>query len=301
MLITSAGSSADKLPLAGGTMTGAIEFNGTSAYNSGNPQIHQGGNANQLHLDGETLLSFRLANSSYGFVDSTGWNLGATTHLAALSWTGTQTSAGASVANDYRNSTGDMVRNVQAAAGQLYNSNNINYMALYPAYSLDFTANQAGNVASFNVSRVSNKILLNAPAANSAALCTAGGGGTKSEVVVYGASHSGNAGAVAIKSEGIVRASNGTWTAVYSLAAGTHQGSFWIFDSLSAGYALFTISGTTIALLSDQASGITYVDAGSAAAGNVAFRVNAGNVEINVGTSITASTKFAINFQGMVV
>lgn len=125
--------------------------------------------------------------------------------------------------------------------------------------------------------------------------------GTCAELSIWGNSNSSYLGAMKQKCAGITRPSDGTWTNAYSLADGAHHGDFYVYDSLGDGYAEIPINSTTLGTIVDGASGVTHVAAGSAGASNVAWRINSGWLQINVGTSVTASTKFGIIFTGMVV
>lgn len=121
------------------------------------------------------------------------------------------------------------------------------------------------------------------------------------EFTIYGSTHVNSAGAIELKSYGVTRASSGTWTPIFSLAKGAYHGDFYLSDSLGDGHARYPVNGTTLGTVVDAASGITWVDAGSVGASNVGLRINSGNVEINVGTSVTASTRFGIRFEGIVI
>jgi hypothetical protein len=162
------------------------------------------------------------------------------------------------------------------------------------------------NRYSADISQIYGNTNVTAEGASTGFAALAAGGaaeGTRVAVEVYGASHSSRPGAVSIKPEGIIRASNGVWTNVYSLAAGAHHGIIQIFDSIGGGYGEFLINGTTFAESAGWSNStvIAYVNAGSAAAGNVALRVSGGFVQIKVGTAIAANTRFAIIFTGLVI
>ncbi len=144
----------------------------------------------------------------------------------------------------------------------------------------------------------------NAPAAGSARICTAGGGTTKSEVAVYGASHSNKKGMVAIKSEGIARANTGTWVPIYSLSDGVHTGEFHLQaynGTFHASRSTYPVEGTTLNTVQNGASNDwSFVDSGSAGASNISLRINSGNLEIWVGSSVEADVEFGLIFIGMV-
>lgn len=95
----------------------------------------------------------------------------------------------------------------------------------------------------------------------------------------------------------VTRASNGTWTNLYYLGS-THYGDFYIYSTLGDGHCRIPITGTTLGTVVDNAGGVTYVDSGAEASGNVAFRVSGGYLQINVGTGITANSKFGVKFDG---
>lgn len=104
-------------------------------------------------------------------------------------------------------------------------------------------------------------------------------------------------GAVIARVGMITRASNGTWTNVYYLGS-THRGDFYVYDSVGSGHCRIPINDTTLGSVVDNASGVTHVDSGSEAAGNVAWRISGAYLQINVGISVAANTKFGIEFRG---
>lgn len=90
---------------------------------------------------------------------------------------------------------------------------------------------------------------------------------------------------------------DGNWYDFYSLAQGTHNGRFFIASALFAGFAIFTINGTSISLVTDEWG---FADV-TAASGKIAFRVSGGYLQINVGTSISSTPrKFSAIFMGTV-
>lgn len=127
----------------------------------------------------------------------------------------------------------------------------------------------------------------------------ASSGTTNPEIEVYGPSHASSPGAIESKCGGVTRASNGTWTPIYSLSKGTHNGYFTIYGSGMPGGAKYKINNTSIAMVVDETG--TGAFGTTTGASLVALRVNSGNLEINVGTSFAASTKFGVRYEGIVV
>lgn len=115
-----------------------------------------------------------------------------------------------------------------------------------------------------------------------------------------GATNASKPGCITLKSSGKTYTNNGTWTNFYNLSEGTHNGYFEIFSNQGGGSAVYKIASTTLGTVVTTADGITFVDSGAAAAGNVAFRISGGYLQINVGTSVTASGYYHTEFHGNV-
>lgn len=303
-----------RLQLAGGTMTGDLICPAANFKPSGS-----GGSG---HFLKQTSANGAISSAALAAGDIPA-TLNATTFAgltttAAQQFTGTQTTAGNSIANQFRDSSGNLVQNVASGALHRLTANGVPLVET-SAGLIDFLA--AITYAIFRTPLViagarngalttgqihatggsgSGNIILEAYSLGFASLCAGGIGTTLPEFCVFGLSSTNSPGAIESKAGSVTRASNGTWTDIYDLSKGAYHGDFYVVDSLGDGHARIPISSTTLGTVVDNASGVTYVDAGSVAAGNVGFRVNSGKLQINVGTSVTASTKFAIRFEGTV-
>jgi len=150
---------------------------------------------------------------------------------------------------------------------------------------------------------------LEAIAADYAFMCAGGGpGGTKAGVEVFGASHSGNAGAVVVRPEPIAIASDGAFHNIFSLAAGTHIGSFFFFvrstnaTTYDNAWSWWNIrNGSDLALYyNSPTNGITTENPASATTTNIVFDISGGNVRAKAGTAVPATVYIAVYFFGMV-
>ena len=104
---------------------------------------------------------------------------------------------------------------------------------------------------------------------------------------------------VTLKSPGKAFTNNGTWTNFYSLAEGTHNGSFYVYCSGSKSYFQFSITGTTLAV--EYTGWGPVCDAsGSPTPTQVGFRVSGGWVQINVGTGLASNLYFHAEYHGNV-
>lgn len=216
-----------------------------------------------------------------------------------LQFSGTGTSAGASVANIFRNSAGALNYNVPTGQFHYFAVNGGSEVSL-GASSVNLTNNATPDTTGYQLCGYSGGVTVTAPSAKAANLCSAGGGTTLPEVVVHGLSETAYAGAIEVKAGAVSYASNGTWTNCYSLAKGTHKGGFIINDSLGDGFAYYPISNTTIGTVTGLSTDPAYVNSGAEDATHIAFRVSGGYLQVNVGTSIP-TIKLAITFQGTVV
>lgn len=115
---------------------------------------------------------------------------------------------------------------------------------------------------------------------------------------VHGTTDAARPACITMRSEGKAFTNNGTWTNFYSLAEGTHNGQFFVFSSLYAGRCEVTITGTTITV--GNTGGWVGVGSTTGGGSDVSFRVSGGWLQINVGTSISASGYFHAQFEGNV-
>ena len=100
------------------------------------------------------------------------------------------------------------------------------------------------------------------------------------------------------RSPGVAFTNDGAWTNLYSLAAGTHNGRFLLTCALFGGWAIFTVNGTSIALVTDEWGGFADV---TAASGKIAFRISGGYLQYNCGTGISSTPKYMhVDFIGIV-
>lgn len=98
----------------------------------------------------------------------------------------------------------------------------------------------------------------------------------------------------------VSQSSNGTWTNKVNLSSKTWTGRFEIYDNINADVAAsYKVIGTTLTLISGGAA--EYVASGSEAAGNIAWRISGGYLQINVGTSVGAGRKLGVSFGGSIV
>jgi hypothetical protein len=281
-----------KLPLSGGTgspMTGPIVMINTTA---------PAGSENYICA----VSGFAVINGASGRLRAVGANIlswepgGITAHLggvfnAPLQFATTQTSPGASIVSDYRDSSGNKIANVATGAYHGFHVNNTlsTYVTATAAVcpALRFSA---GSGTFAMLSQVSN---------TQTAICgDSSAGTTKPEVCVSGNSHTSYPGCVEIKAGAIAQASNGTWTSKYSLAKGTHNGRFIVYDTANAGIAaVYNVIGTTLTLATGGAA--EYVISGSESTTTIAGRISSANFQINVGTSISTRS-FAVIFEGTV-
>lgn len=303
-----------KLPLAGGTMTGGIIYADTAAGGTSS-QVWTGTNAgvvyHNVNLGKAHVWRIGSGSGGAGDTDRLALNETALTNSLPYAWSGTQSSAGNSIANMWRDSGGNLNSNVASGAALIDRINGSNLRELNGSYSLQSVpfAVSAGRLAGASVGQVygaSGPITVEAIASSRAAL-TAGGdaGGTKAGVEVYGASHTGNPGAVAIKSEAIAVANDGAWHDVYDLAAGNHVGIIWVraFDNTPSywPWGWFDIQGATLNLYFNSPNNPSaFQPAGGAGASAIALRISGGKIQANVGTSMAATVKIAIQFDGTV-
>ena len=118
-------------------------------------------------------------------------------------------------------------------------------------------------------------------------------------VKVHGLSEGAAAGCLTIRSPGVTYPNDGAWYGFYSLAAGTHTGTFRVYSALFKGHVEISISGTSLTIEADKWGG-SFADL-TAASGKIAFRVSGGYLQINVGTGISSTPrKFWCKYEGCV-
>lgn len=374
----SAGGGATKLPLAGGTMSGAITLGSTGILMTGihvpattDRCITNLGGGNDIGLQapaagavkiwnaGNGIMSFTaggptMSNKPLIFPSAIAAGTSSITHIhtasttnrwyvnvptggyvvfdcngssmahftsalirnyvpvqmdGAVSFSGSQTSAGASVANIYRDSSGSLNRNVATGASFV---DNINGTPLWALASSNVGCHVPIAVATsgFNAS-ISYGQLHRGPANGSigctsissqpSSLSAGGVGGTYPEVVVHGNSETGYEGAVEIKTGKKAQTNDGTWTNFYNLAKGSHHGQIRIYDNKGPGPAYFAIGGTSLGVQYAGYSNLTYVVSGAESTANIAWRISGGYIQINVGTGQASDCSFSLVFEGMVV
>lgn len=234
-----------------------------------------------------------------------GYSTGSAAMTGALAFTGTQNSAGASIANIWRNSNGDLNTNVA-------NTKSI----------IDQIAGNTVVTTSFSATNFANAIILSGnpgdPGSGSHRMFRNGLGNLSiipasfSAVTIgdFQTSRATLTGSLSLlevqtsrftlRSQGTNFTNNGTWTNFYDLSAGTHNGEFHVFSNAGGGKAIYKIAGTTLGAVVTTADGVTFVDAGSVAVGNVGFRVSGGWLQINVGTSVSGSLYYHTEYHGNV-
>lgn len=92
---------------------------------------------------------------------------------------------------------------------------------------------------------------------------------------------------------------SGTWVNFYSLAAGTHAGTFFLYCSGSKGYYAVDINSTTLTYLYSGWTGVSVDLSGSPGSGSIGFRVSGGWLQIYVGTSVSGSYYYSAQFGGI--
>lgn len=92
---------------------------------------------------------------------------------------------------------------------------------------------------------------------------------------------------------------SGTWVNFYSLAAGTHAGTFFLYCSGSKGYYAADINSTTLTYLYSGWTGVSGDLSGSPGSGSIGFRVSGGWLQIYVGTSVSGSYYYSAQFGGI--
>lgn len=245
---------------------------------------------NTLSSNAQTQITatITVANAA---LPKAGYPSGSAAMTGALAFTGTQSSAGASIVSDYRDSSGNKIANVATGAYHgLHVNNTLSTYFTATAAVCPALRFSAGSGTFAMLSQVSN---------TQTAICGDSSAGTiKPEVCVSGNSHTSYPGCVEIKAGAIAQASNGTWTSKYSLAKGTHNGRFIVYDTANAGIAaVYNVIGTTLTLATGGAA--EYVISGSESTTTIAGRISSANFQINVGTSISTRS-FAVIFEGTV-
>lgn len=305
---TNSATDSTKLALDGSNdMSANISFSGETAATGGATReigFNSGGGFINVPTGKSHILT--INGVSYFELDATALYTGRLDLGAALSFSETQTSAGAAIANIFRESTGDLNYNVASTLSHKFSSNGT-VLALFggPTFSVDignYQATGVGIVKYTSITIYSPTPSMIATTAGHVTICAGTAAATDPEVVVNGVAHTSSPGALTEKVGMITRVSNGTWTNVYSLAAGEHHGLITVYDSIGGGVIWYDLDSATLTLeFASPLAGLTYVNAASAAATNVALRVSGGFVQINVGTSIAPNTKFGIQFEGGVI
>lgn len=281
------------LPRAGGTMTAPILFSGTHTQPSA----------------ASTGL-WKEASGSLNAAVPTGAGFGvtvnnATTHLMnanGLQFYGTQTSAGGSVANIYRDSSGNINSNVATGSAHIARVNGSSLIQV----------DNTGIVLSGNHTPPANsayglwrealfaQTVLQGPDNGAATLYCPISGTPGTVIKAHGASDTNRPASLSLRSAGKLYANNGTWTNFYSLAEGTHNGSFFVYTSGYKSYFQFSITGTTLGLEYGGWGGFIGDVSGSPSSTQVGFRVSGGWIQINVGTSLASNLYFHAEFRGNV-
>lgn len=260
-----------------------------NAQNGADVQIQSGG----------TNLAIFTTSQAY---------LGATTVGAlltcqgAVSFSGTQTSAGSST---YIGADGNgFLFNCGAAGGgkalQVFSGNALN-TSINEKYGILFAADQTGaGGPTCQIYRTSGHLNVNGPYTGDVSLQT--NSTTNLAVNSTGATFSAGvdiispAAGFALRSPGVAFTNDGNWTNLYSLAAGTHNGRFYLSCALFAGHAILTVNGTSISLVTDEWG---FADV-TAASGKIAFRISGGYLQYNCGTGISSTPKYMhVDFVGI--
>lgn len=103
-----------------------------------------------------------LNNGGGGGSDPTKLPLAGGALTGALQWTGTQTSAGASIANTFRDSSGNLHSNVSSSSQVSIDINNVNNFN-FNSYGMQFVVTQSGSAFSYNIARIGTTLQTNVP------------------------------------------------------------------------------------------------------------------------------------------
>lgn len=194
--------------------------------------------------------------------------------------------------------------NVGAGGGggalQVFSGNALN-TSINEKYGILFAADQTGaGGPTCQIYRTSGHLNVNGPYTGDVSLQT--NSTTNLAVNSTGATFSAGvdiispAAGFALRSPGVAFTNDGNWTNLYSLAAGTHNGRFYLSCALFAGFAVIRVNGTSIDIPTDDWG---YADT-TAASGKIAFRISGGYLQYNCGTGISSTPKYMhVDFVGI--
>lgn len=268
---------------SGGAQGGASAFSGLSdvaitSPSTGQVPVYNSGTG-------------KWENGAVSATDSTKVPLAGTASLSGpMGWSGNSGNGTSSACWWGKDANGHLF-NVGSVGGggglQVFAGNSLNMM-LNETYGLVFYVNQSVSAGGYHFLRTANGLESNVPS-------------TKSHIFNVNAVRAG--GFPLIPSDmpysqaGTTLPNDGNWYNFYSLAQGTHNGRFLISSALFTGWAIFSINGTSISLITDEWG---FADV-TAASGKIAFRVSGGYLQINVGTGISSTPrKFSATFIGTV-